>query len=75
LDCFALLTKTGWDRRLRNDGFGERPNVTTIGVTPASMELDPCEHLEGSVLGRGGLPKSSPPYGSRLVAGVDVNEG
>jgi len=41
----------------------------------ASMELDPCLSLAGSALGRGGLPKSSPPYGSRRVARVDVKVG
>ncbi len=40
--------------------------------THATLALLP---LAGSVLGRGWLPKSSPTYGGRLVATVDVNEG
>ncbi len=36
----------------------------------ASMLLDLCLALAGSVLGCGGLPESSPPYGSRFVASI-----
>ncbi len=44
-------------------------------LMPILLELDRCLSLVASALGRGGLPKSSPPYDSRFVARVDVNEG
>jgi hypothetical protein len=45
------------------------------GVVLVTMELGRRLCLAASGLGHGGLPRSSPAYGSRPVLRVDFNEG
>jgi hypothetical protein len=60
---------------LRPDGVLSDIAADLASLIPILLELDRCLSLVASALGRGGLPKSSPPYDSRFVARVDVNEG